>query len=287
MFTRISNGLSLARSSWAVLLKDKHLLVFPMISGLMFLMVVVSFAIPLGVLVDWRQVEQHMHNHKNQPPVWVYAVTFAFYFCCYFVMIFCNSALLSCALLRLNGQDSTLGDGFRAAFARLPQIAAWAFVSATVGLILKAIENAHEKIGEIVAALLGTAWSLMTFFVTPVLVVEKVGPLSAVSRSMSLLMKTWGEAAVGNLGLGLFLFLLAIPIFLVFALGIYMIATGTVLLGAILLAAGVVCLLLHSAISSALHTILLAALYQYASEGRVSPEFERDTFDRAFTRTAA
>jgi hypothetical protein len=286
MFDRISNGISLARSSWSVLMKDKHLLVFPMVSGLMFLIVVASFAIPLGVLVDWGQFQQNLQRNHNRPPIWVYPVTFTFYFFCYFVMIFCNSAMISCALLRLNGQDSTVGDGFRAALARLPQIVGWALVSATVGLILKAIENANEKIGSLVASLLGAAWSIMTFFVVPVLVVEKVDPFTAVGRSMSLLRKTWGEAAIGNLGLGLFLFLLAIPVFLVFAMGIYLIATGSLMVGAILLAVGVIGLLMQSAISSALHTILLAALYQYASEGRVSDEFERHTFDRAFTRTA-
>ena len=287
MFDRISNGFSLARSSWDVLIKDKHLILFPIISGILFLLVVASFAIPLGTLVDWNQVHQHMQNNKNKPPVWVYPVTFAFYFCCYFVIIFCNSALVSCALLRFNGQEPSLGDGFRAAFARLPQIFAWALVSASVGLLLKAIENAHEKVGYYISMILGTAWSVMTFFVVPVLVVEKVGPIAAVSRSMSLLSKTWGEALVGRLGLGLFLFLLAIPVFLLFAGGIAALVSGMVPVGVALLIAGGIALLLHSAISAALHTILLAALYQYASQGSVAPGFDQHTFESAFTRQAA
>jgi len=287
MFDRISNGFSLARSSWDVLIKDKHLILFPIISGVLFLIVVASFAIPLGTLVDWNQVNQHMQNNKNKPPVWVYPVTFAFYFCCYFVIIFCNSALVSCALLRFNGQEPSLGDGFRAAFARLPQIFAWALVSASVGLLLKAIENAHEKVGYYISMILGTAWSVMTFFVVPVLVVEKVGPIAAVSRSMSLLSKTWGEALVGKLGLGLFLFLLAIPVILLFVGGIAALVSGMVPVGVALLVAGVIAMLLHSAISAALHTILLAALYQYASQGSVAPGFDRHTFEGAFTRQAA
>jgi hypothetical protein len=287
MFDRISNGFSLARSSWDVLIKDKHLILFPIISGVLFLIVVASFAIPLGTLVDWNQVNQHMQNNKNKPPVWVYPVTFAFYFCCYFVIIFCNSALVSCALLRFNGQERSLGDGFRAAFARLPQIFAWALVSASVGLLLKAIENAHEKVGYYISMILGTAWSVMTFFVVPVLVVEKVGPIAAVSRSMSLLSKTWGEALVGKLGLGLFLFLLAIPVILLFVGGIAALVSGMVPVGVALLVAGVIAMLLHSAISAALHTILLAALYQYASQGSVAPGFDRHTFEGAFTRQAA
>jgi len=282
MFDRISNGMSLARSSWGVLVKDKHLIVFPIVSGFLFLVVLMSFAVPLYKLVDWAQFDQQLKANNNKPPAWVYAVSFGFYFCSYFVIIFCNSALISCAMLRFNGQEPSVGDGFRMAMARLPQIFAWALVSATVGVLLKVIENVHEKVGYYVSMLLGTAWSIMTFFVVPVLVVEKTGPFEAVSRSMSLLRRTWGEALVGRLGLGFFLLLLFLPVLALFVLGIMAVASGSGPIGVGLIIAGFVALLMHSAISSALHTILLAALYQYAADDRVPEEFDRSTFEGAF-----
>jgi hypothetical protein len=282
MFERISNGFALARSSWAVLLRDKHLLIFPVVSGILFLLILASFAIPLAVLVDWQQVGQQANN--RHVPWWTYVVAFAFYFCTYFVATFCNAALISCTLLRFNGETPTVGDGFRMAFARLPQIFAWAFVSATVGVLLKAVEQIHEKVGDLIASLLGTAWSIMTFFVVPVLVVEKVGPIEAVKRSLQLLRKTWGEALVGRAGIGLFLFLLAIPVFLVFAGGVVLLATGHVPFGIALLVAGGVLLLMYSAVSSALHTILIASLYQYAADDRVPEGFDRESFSSAFGR---
>ncbi|WP_299468273.1 DUF6159 family protein [uncultured Gimesia sp.] len=79
-------------------------------------------------------------------------------------MIFFNSALMACAIIRLKGGNPTVGDGFRAAMNRLPQIACWALVSATVGFILKLIESRSEKIGQIVAGLLGMAWSITTYY---------------------------------------------------------------------------------------------------------------------------
>jgi hypothetical protein len=282
MFDRISNGVALARSSWQVLVKDKHLLVFPFVSGFLFLLVLASFAVPMATLVDWAQFDAHVKANNGKPPAWTYAVAFAFYFCTYFVVIFCNAALVSCALLRFNGQTPTVGDGFRAALARLPQIFAWALVSATVGVILKLIENAHEKVGYYVAMVLGTAWSVMTYFVVPVLVVEKAGPVQAVSRSVSLLKKTWGEAAVGNLGLGLVLFLLAIPVVLLLVGGGYLVATGAGPAGAALLVAGVIAGLMHMAVSAALNTILLSAVYQYASDNAVPAGFDRSLLAGAF-----
>ena len=282
MFERISNGFSLAGSTWRVLTRDKHLIAFPIVSGFLFTLVLVSFAVPLATLVDWNKFQQQLQANNNKPPVWTYAVAFAFYFCTYFVIIFCNSALISCALLRFNGETPTLADGFKMAMARLPQIFAWALVSATVGVLLKVVENAHEKVGEFVASLLGTAWSIMTFFVVPVLVVEKIGPMQAVGRSVSLLKKTWGEALVGNMGLNFILLLLFIPIILVFVVGIVVLAKGMVPVGIALMVVAGIMFLLHMAVSSALHTIFLAALYQYAAEDRVPEGFDRHTMATAF-----
>jgi hypothetical protein len=286
MFDRISNGLSLARSSWSVLMRDKKLIWFPIVSGFFFVLVVASFAVPLATLVDWSAVQAQIDENGGKAPQWMQvaglALAFAFYFCCYFVIIFCNAALVSCALLRFNGQEPTLGDGFRAARARLPQIFAWALVSATVGMILKAVENAHEKVGYYVSMILGAAWSVMTFFVVPVLVVEKTGPIAAVGRSASLLKKTWGEALVGRLGLGFFMFLLFLPVLALFVAAVFAFNNGMMPVGVALAVAGVVAALIHAAVSSALSTILLAALYQYASDERVAPGFERGQFEAAF-----
>jgi len=53
MFERISNGFELARSSWHVLRQEKQLIVFPILSGLGCLLVLISFAIPIAALAPW------------------------------------------------------------------------------------------------------------------------------------------------------------------------------------------------------------------------------------------
>lgn len=286
MLERISNGFSLAGSTWRVLTRDKHLIMFPLISGFLFLLVVVSFCVPLATLVDWNQFNNQLKANNNKPPAWVYAALFGFYFSTYFVIVFCNAALVSCALLRFNGETPRLADGFKLAMARLPQIFAWALVSATVGVILKVIESAHEKVGEIVASLLGTAWSVMTFFVVPVLVVEKVGPVAAVGRSLSILRRAWGEAFVGNMGLNFIMFLLFIPVIILFVVGVLLLTKGMMVPGIALMVVAGIGFLMHMAVSSALHTILLAALYQYAQDGRVPEGFDSGTMTGAFGRAS-
>lgn len=285
MFERISRGWELAKASASVLYSDKKLVLFPIVSGLGTLLVLISFVAPLIGLQMAGKIDLDPANNNGQPPVWTYAVAFAFYFCTYFVIIFCNAALVSCAIMRFNGEEPTLGDGFAAAARRLPQIFAWALVSATVGVILKVIESAHEKVGEIISAVLGTAWTVVTFFVVPVLVVEKTGPFEAISRSLAILKKAWGEALVGNLGLGLFKFLLILPgILLLFGAGALLVSVkATVIPGVALLIVGVLWLLLASAVGAALSTIFLSALYQYAAFDKVPAGFDRRTMEEAFT----
>src|SRR4051812_16188899 len=126
MFERIRTSFELARSSWNVLRDDKKLIVFPILSGIASVLVFLSFAVPLAVIV--AQTDAFKDVDKNGVPWWTYLVVFAYYFCSYFVIVFCNSALVSCALMRFGGEEPTLGDGLRAAGSRLPQILAWALV---------------------------------------------------------------------------------------------------------------------------------------------------------------
>src|SRR3954464_3830670 len=146
MFERMSASFALAQSSWQVLRTDKRLIIFPILSGLGCLLVVASFALPFVVHPQWLDFLDKVGQDRNVPP-WVYALAFAFYFCNYFVIVFFNAALVSCALVRFNGGGPAGADGLAAAASRLPQIIAWALVSATVGVLLKAVENAHERAG--------------------------------------------------------------------------------------------------------------------------------------------
>jgi hypothetical protein len=283
MFDRLTSGIELARSSWQVLREDKKLIVFPIISGLGCLLVLISFGVPLALFTRWNDFMDNQNNF--QPPIWMYVVAFAFYFCNYFVIVFCNAALISCALLRFNGESCTLSDGFQAAASRLPQILAWSLVSATVGMLLKVIENAHEKAGAIISSIFGTAWTIITYFVVPVLVVEKVGPFEAIRRSMQILRRTWGESLVGHLGLGLFIFLLCLPGMLLLGLGMFLLATQGVI-GVAVLALGLIYVLSCAAVSSALNVIFLSAMYQYANSHEAPRGFDARVLGGAFTAKA-
>ena len=189
--------------------------------------------------------------------------------------MFFNSALVACALIRFRGGDPTVADGFRAACSRLPQIAAWALVSATVGFALKAAERRSKRGGQIVAAILGVVWSVATFFVVPVLVIENLGPLAALKRSTKIIQDQWGESFVADLGIGLVSFLAAIPGFALGWLGTMALSRGQYPLGAALVGMAVIELIVVSLVSSTLEIIARTGLYMEAVDDKVIRKFER------------
>jgi hypothetical protein len=278
MFARITTGWELMKQSFGVLRHDKELVLFPLMSGTACLLVLASFALPL-----WNTPWFHQFFNQREAPQnpLFYVVLFAFYSVNYFVIVYCNAALVSCALKRLAGGDPTVGYGLQQAASRLPQIIAWALVSATVGIVLKAIESKSQRVGQFVASLVGAGWAIATYFVVPVLVVEKVGPWDALKRSTSLMRKTWGETLIGKMGIGLVVLAAMIPGTILMMVG-FVAMTANAILGGTIIAIGVLWIMGASLVSAAVQSILLTALYLYASEGTAPPQFDAALLQSAF-----
>jgi hypothetical protein len=281
MFERVATGWELAKQSLQVLKLDKELLLFPLLSGVACLLVAASFAIPLWAS-GYADVLAGEEAAEASNRILGYLLLFLFYLANYFVIIFFNSALVACAIIRFKGGNPNLKDGLSAASSRLPLIFGWAVVTATVGLILRIIESRSERVGQIVAGLLGMAWSAVTYFVVPVIVVEKLGPVAATRRSLSILKKTWGEALTANFGIGLIVFVATLVSMIPIVLGAIVAAKGMVSLGVALIACGILLVLLVSLVSSALNSIIVGALYLYAAEGTVPQQFDDRLFQHAF-----
>ncbi len=277
---RIQNGFTLALSSFKVLRQDPELILFPLASGVSCTLVLAGFVLPMIGMGD-GYFESLADDQVTGSDILSYVLLFLYYFINFFIIIFFNSALVSCAIIRFKGGNPTVGDGIRSAMSSIHYIALWALVAATVGLILKAIESRSEGVGRFIAGLLGAGWSILTFFVVPVLVVEHRTPWDALTRSKNLMLKTWGETLSASFGLGiikLVIFLIgAIPIFV----GAGMLASSG-LAGGVLIAVGVVAILSGILCTSALESILLASLYLYAEEGQIPDAYDGDTFRRAF-----
>lgn len=284
MFARLGNGFELAKQSWQVLRQDKHLIVFPLLSGICCLMVMATFAIPLVMsgAVENAMARDGEAGDPMQNPVYL-AVLFAFYFVNYFVIVFFNSALIACAVKSFYGERPTIGDGISASMSRLPQIAGWALLSATVGLILRVIESRSEKVGAIVSGLLGMAWAAASFFVVPVLVIEKAGPIEAIKRSATILKSTWGESLGAKGGIGFFGFLASLP-FIVMIVGGAFLTASIGVAGVAVIVLGVIGLMIVSLATSAMSAIVQAAIYMYGANGDAPAGFDAGNLRGLFAK---
>ena len=272
---KIRRTWSLMSACWQILKEDKALLLFPFMSGICCLLLLASFAAPLYATNHWQPPGSDAAPVQQ---VAYYGVLFLFYLCNYFVVIFFNAGIIACATVRLGGGNATVGDGFRAAAARLPAIAGWAVMSATIGLILRLIEDRSKWVGQLVAGLLGVAWTVVSFMVIPVLVIENKGPFAALQESAGLVKKTWGKQVMGGFGFGLIFFLLALPALAVILLSIF---SGNVALMIGCIGLGVVYLVILGLVQSALQSIFQAAVFLYARDGQVPEGFEAEVLGNA------
>lgn len=280
MAGRFARSWSLMKASAEVLRSDKSLLMFPLASSICCLLVAASFLVPIivALMASGAAVEQ---GHRMT--VGGYVLLFLFYLVQYFVIIFFNTALAGAALARLRGEPTSFGEGMAVARSRIVNIFGYALIAATVGLVLRALQERLGLIGRLVAGFLGLAWTVATFLVVPVLASQDVGPTEAISRSVELLKRTWGENIIGNAGIGVVFGLLMFVAILVAAVlvgGAFATQSITAIIAAIVIV--VVGLTMLGLVQASLQGIYAAALYRYAEEGEVGYGFDQAMLEQAF-----
>lgn len=284
MIDKVITAWGLARICWRVLMLDKELLIFPILSFTALALTVAGIVWPI---YDSGYLDTLVTEIQGAPDTASMAVLMAIGYGCMvvttFIYVFFNAALIGCARIRFAGGDPTVGDGLRIAVGRLPLILAWSLVAATVGFLLSRVRDGKGLVGRIIGGLVGTAWAIMTYFAIPVLVMDRVGPVQAMKTSAGLIRRTWGETAVSEIGLSAVGFVAAIPAcFLIFA-GSALFETQPAV-GAGLIGVALVMMALTALVVTTLSAILRTALYVYAVEGRMPAAFDRIDPRRAFGR---
>jgi len=286
MFGSIGRSWNLAKESMGVIRKDPELMIFPIVSFIAGV-VVAGVLGTLGFFTD-------SFGGNNTVSALGIVLIFLFYFVTYFVTIYFQVALVASVKLRLSGGNPTLGYGIGEANKRLGAIASWAVIAAIVGLILRLLEGAARRsrggLGSIVAqiaiGLVGMAWSLATFFVIPIIAYEGVGGFEAIKRSAGVIKRRWGEAIVGQAGIGLIMFLLALLVGGVFGIiGILLLTSGGTVgtvIGIAFISIAVLGVLSIVVLAATLQSVYTAALYEYATKGQAPTIFSQNALDSAF-----
>jgi hypothetical protein len=298
MFANMSRGWSMARASLAVLRSYPRMAVLPLISGAIFVLVLAVILAslmpqfgPLHNLTGgiWQKIDP-----DTSGPVWLFIAGFAVLYVLTAVAVFFNVALIDCALRFYAGEVPSVRTGLATATARLPQILGWALVAATVGIVLNGIQSVLKDklgfIGDLIGGLLEFSWATVSYFVIPVLVTERLGPIAALRRSSAILRAKWGESLAGEARFGLLGLLFFLQAAALFALGYAIVsshgASWMAGLGPLLMGLGVLYAIGTIVVLHTLNAIFQAGVYSYATSGRVPSALDPALVQGAFRSKA-
>ena len=272
-FDRLKTGWTLTKDSVGVIREHPKLLVFPLLAAVASIFFLVLLFLPL-VLAD--VIGGGLE----------YVVLFVLYFLTTFFSTYFAAALVYAANETFHGREPEIRASMRAINGRLGPIAVWAAISATVSVLLRMLEDADNPTASILRSLFALGWSIMTFFVVPVLVFEDVSATEMFERSGETFRDTWGEtlgagfgitAIVAVLGLALVVVALVVSAPLVAAFQGAGIALAVVLVA--------LALVFTYLVSQTVWGIAKTALYVYAAEGITPAQFENFDFETLGGRT--
>ena len=293
-FDTISRGWTLSKLSFSVVKADPELLLYTFLSAMMVFVTIAAAAYP-GYEAEqseeshWAMTDpavlengdpQMVMNEETgelepvgrEPTGEYMAWIFLTYMIGAIIVVFWNSAIIVSAHERLTGGDPTIMTGIKAAFSRIHIIILWGIIAGTVGLLLRiardAISNkkapaALKILAGIMLWMVEIAWWMYTFFIIPMIVLEKKGIGDGLRGGRALFGKTWGENVTSGLGIG-FISLVGI----VFSLAVAGLIFFTIspIVGIIVAVAliGIIVLWTNTA-----EVVVVAALYEYAKTGKM------------------
>lgn len=274
---RLKNGWKIGWTSLEIIKENPALLVFVLMSGGAMLLVLASFFSTLyfaGGASGLQQLGAWLAEAEISEQL-VLIVLFLFYLIAFFIIVFFNVGLVYCARQVFEGEPVSIREGLQYSVSRVNVILPWAALAATVGVILRSLEERLGFVGQIVIGLVGAVWSIATFFVVPVLAYEDIGPIDAVKRSAAIMREKWGEAIGVNFSFGAF-YLIGYLAGLATGMSMFQLhwAAG---IGAGLL----VIMLVHTVVSAA-KTVFIAASYQHLFGEPAGHFDDTDVLDRIF-----
>jgi hypothetical protein len=266
--SRLKTGWALSMDSLGVIRAEPSLAVFPAVAGLAG---TVYLALVLGGAV--------LLVGPDPGPV-VYAALFVVYLGTSFIAAFFSAALMYNAREVFHGRNPTLVEGLRAAWRNRTTLLVWAVISAVVGVLLSALESSDTPLAEVTSFLFSVAWSVLTYFVVPVVVFEDASVREMFERSGRTFRETWGETAGAGFGVGIVTALFTLAGLAVAAL--VFVAFGATAVGALgAVAVAVLVVLAAYLLGSTLSSVAKTALYVYATEGERPGGFEDVDFGAA------
>lgn len=234
----------------------------------------------------YRGVRQGGLSSEDRPHLTAFGIVYcgAAYFLSMVLATYFNVAFYHEILSALRGNGVSIRRGLAYALTRWQAVLLWATFAGLVGLLIRQLEERVDFFGKLIIGLIGTAWSVASIFVVPVLVMEteSINPFGMLKKSALTLKRTWGESLIGFVGIqaggmlvafvSVLLALVAIAVSII-SLSIW-VALATVFVWLFTVVA------LSYFVSIANH-IYRCALYLYATEQRISEPYSLELLQMA------
>jgi hypothetical protein len=278
----------LLKETWKYLRADKEIIWIPFITAAI---TVFAFGILLTLFVVAVLAGDLPTSTEGQPmtPVeWLFL--FLVYIMCAFTLALSQGGIAHTVSVRAHGGNASLGEALRAAFSRWRDLLIWAIITSTVGIALRAIFERSQLLGKIVSGLIGAAWSVLTYFTVPAMILDKKSAISAIRHSGAVFKRTWGETIISNVTLGLAFFVINLGVIMsVFLLGLiaFFLHVSIVLVlivGILLIVLFIVC---SALIQASLEAILKVLLYMYANEKTLPQNFNQELLTQVLSSPTA
>lgn len=269
LLARLKTGLVLTKDSLLVIRHHPRLALFPLVSVLA---AGAFLAVFLGITFGLAAVAADAG---------MLAGLFLVYLALTFVSTFFTAGLVHQTRSALAGNEVSIKSGLTAAWERKTPILIWSIVAATVSVLINAIENSNSTLSRLLGTLFGVAWTLLTFFVVPVIMFERTSAVEMFTRSGETFKTTFGETPISLVAIQILSIALTIPIYLVayglYAAGLLVPAVAVFLLGT----------LVGFLVSQTISGVVKTTLYLYAETGSKPAEFDDVDFNRLNTDGAS
>ena len=268
----------MTRLGVAVVRADPELMVYTFLSAL-FSLVAIGAAVSGSVGLDVIASDPECVGDEcgSELAVAHMAIWFVFYLLVSVITVFWNAAIIASAYERLSsGTNPSFSYGIGQAMKCLPQILVWGIIAGTVGLFISILEGlSHDEnapvplrfVAGFASFFIGIAWWVVTFFVIPMIVLERAGVLDSMGKSTELFKRTWGEDVASHIGTGL-LMTLCIVLLICVSVPLMMFGDLGVALGIVILAIGILFAVLFF---STVEAVNRASLFYYAKTGQMPP----------------
>jgi hypothetical protein len=268
LMNRIKRGFRITKLGIHVVKADPELMVYLLFSGIMS---VLSF----GAVLTFTGGIGFVIGNDEGFEGGVAVGTFISYFIVSVITVFWNAAIIASAYERMTtGRNPSFSYGIKQAMKCFPQILIWGLISGTVGVIISFFEAMAESdnivvaiIGRIISFMISFAWWMTTFFVVPMIVLEKSGVFESMKKSPKLFDETWGENIVASVGTGIINFIVILAIIVV-CLPLFVFGEIGAALAFILIVIGIA---ISSLFFTACDAVNKASLYYYAKTGEEVP----------------